>query len=83
MNQRSQDYVVTVVGALLGAMTGYLFFTDRGRDLRRRIEPSVEDFARELVSFKGAVARARDVASQGWRLMDEVVSETNHQAKPF
>ena len=83
MNQRSQDYVVTVVGALLGAMAGYLFFTDRGRDLRRRIQPSVEDFARELVSFKGAVARARDVASQGWRLMDEVVSETNHQAKPF
>ena len=83
MNQRSQDYVVTVVGALLGAMAGYLFFTNRGRDLRRRIEPSVENFARELVSFKGAVARARDVASQGWRLMDEVVSETNHQAKPF
>ncbi len=83
MNQRSQDYVVTVVGALLGAMAGYLFFTDRGRDLRRRIQPSVEDFARELVSFKGAVASARDVASQGWRLMDEVVSETNHQAKPF
>ena len=83
MNQRSQDYVVTVVGALLGAMAGYLFFTDRGRDLRRRIEPSVENFARELVSFKGAVTRARDVASEGWRLMDEVVSETNHQAKPF
>ena len=83
MNQRSQDYVVTVVGALLGAMAGYLFFTDRGRDIRRRIQPSVEDFARELVSFKGAVARARDVASQGWRLMDEVVSETTRQARPF
>lgn len=83
MNQRSQDYVVTVVGALLGAMAGYLFFTDRGRDLRRRIEPSAENFARELVSFKGAVTRARDVASEAWQLMDEVVSETNHQAKPF
>ncbi len=83
MNQRSQDYVATVVGALLGAMAGYLFFTDRGRDLRRRIGPSVEDFARELVSFKGAVTRARDVASAGWRLMDEVVSETHRQARPF
>ncbi len=83
MNQRSQDYVATVVGALLGAMAGYLFFTDRGRDLRRRIGPSVEDFARELVSFKGAVARVRDVASEGWRLMDEVESETTRQARPF
>ena len=68
---------------MLGAMAGYLFFTERGREIRRQIEPSVEEFARELVSFKSSVARARSVASEGWRLMDEVVSGVSHQARPF
>ena len=38
------------------ALAGYLFFTDRGRALRRQIEPALEDFARELSSFRGTVA---------------------------
>ena len=72
-----------VVGGMLGAMAGYLFLTERGRQLRSRIEPSIEDFSRELVNFKGAVARVRSVASEGWRLMDEVVSDASRQERPF
>src|SRR5437588_429418 len=33
----------TVAGAVIGGAAGYLFFTDRGRALRRQIEPALDD----------------------------------------
>lgn len=83
MNERSQVYAATVVGSVLGAIAGYLFFTRPGRELRRKIEPAVEDLARELLNFRGAVARARGLAHDGWRLMDELVVDPSRQTRPF
>ena len=60
------------IGSALGAVAGYLFFTEPGRHFRRKLEPALDDLARELFNFKGAVARARGLAHEGWRLMDEL-----------
>jgi len=65
----------TLVGAAIGALVGFLFFTDRGRRLRRRIEPALDDFVRELNSLRGTVQRAADAASESWRMLDDVVRE--------
>jgi gas vesicle protein len=83
----------TIVGAVIGGMAGYLFFTDRGRELRRQIEPALEDFARELNSFRGTLQRAAGVASEGWKLLNDTLGETGqqrprypagaHQTSPF
>ena len=37
-----------VVGAVIGGMAGYLFFTDKGRGLRRQLEPALEAFGQGL-----------------------------------
>ena len=81
----------TVVGAVIGGMAGYLFFTDRGRSLRRQLEPALEDFARELMSFRATVQKAAGVANEGWKLLNDTLGETAqaprypaaHQTSPF
>jgi hypothetical protein len=83
----------TVVGAIIGGVAGYLFFTERGRALRRQIEPALDDIARELNSFRGTVQRAAGVANEGWRLLNEALGDgggsqptrypSPHQTTPF
>jgi hypothetical protein len=63
------------VGAIIGAIAGYMFFTDRGRALRRHLEPAIEDLRNELVSFGGTVRRATGAASDGWRMIDDVLRD--------
>ena len=70
-----QVLAATLVGAALGGLAGFLFFTDRGRRVRREIEPALEDFVRELSSLRGTVQRAADVAGESWRLLNDMVRE--------
>ena len=70
-----QALATTLVGAALGGLAGFLFFTDRGRRVRREIEPALEDFVRELSSLRGTVQRAADVAGESWRLLNDMVRE--------
>ena len=82
----------TIVGAVIGGLAGYLFFTERGRALRRQMEPALDDLTRELHSFRGTVQRAAGVASEGWKLLNEALGEGGqppprfagpHQSSPF
>ena len=86
----SRAIAATMVGAVAGGVAGYLFFTDHGRSLRRQIEPALEDFARELMSFRATVMKASGVASEGWKLLNEAMGETGsattypgRQTSPF
>ena len=92
MTDNSRAVVATVVGAVLGGLAGYLFFTDRGRVLRTRMEPMIDDAARELRQFRETIVRAAAVAGDGWRLLNEAISESDtpspryhnpHQTSPF
>jgi gas vesicle protein len=65
----------TLVGAAIGGFTGYLLFTDEGRELRRKLEPALDDFTHELHSFRHTVERAAGVASEGWKLLNEALGE--------
>ncbi len=75
MTDREREIVAAVVGAVIGGAAGYVLFTDRGRELRRRIEPELEDFAHELMQLRGTVRRAIGVASQGWQVINETMSD--------
>ena len=77
----SRELAATLVGAVIGGMAGYLFFTDRGRSMRRQIEPAIDDFTRELMSFRTTVQKATGVASEGWKLLNEALSETETARK--
>jgi gas vesicle protein len=81
----------TVVGAVIGGMAGYLFFTEHGRSVRRKLEPALEDFTRELMSFRATVQKAAGVANEGWKLLNDALGEggqgprysSAHQTSPF
>ena len=75
--------IATVVGAVIGGAAGYLFFTERGRQFRRQLEPALDDLARELNSFRGTVQRAAGVASEGWKLLNDALGEGGTQASQF
>jgi gas vesicle protein len=60
-----------VVGALVGAAAAYLFFTDRGRDLRNRLEPMVDDLRHEFARFQRTFEKVGDMASEGMRVVNE------------
>ena len=86
----NRTVAATIVGGVVGALAGYLLFTERGRALRRQLEPALEDFARELNQFRGTVARATGVAGESWRLLNETLGEREphryqapHQSSPF
>ena len=87
----NRTMAATVVGGVAGALAGYLLFTERGRAMRRQLEPALEDFARELSHLRGTVTKAASVAGEGWRLLNETLGEregpsryqTPHQSSPF
>jgi gas vesicle protein len=93
VTENSRALAATITGAVIGGVAGYFFFTDRGRELRRQIEPALDDFARELNSFRATIAKAAGAAGEGWKLLNEAMEPgslhqssrypTPHQNSPF
>jgi gas vesicle protein len=81
VNENSRAIAATIVGAVIGGATGYLFFTENGRTIRRQLEPALEDMARELRSFRGTVQKATGVANEGWKLLSEALGEDDRRAE--
>jgi hypothetical protein len=79
----SRAIAATIVGAVLGGMAGYLFFTQHGRSIRRQIEPALDDFAKELMSFRATIQKAAGVATDGWKLLNEALGEGGPQAPRY
>ena len=77
----SRELAATLVGAVIGGVAGYLFFTEHGRSVRRQIEPALEDLSRELMSFRTTVQKATGVASEGWKLLNEALGDTESVPK--
>lgn len=59
------------VGALLGAVVAYLFFTERGRWTRNQIEPAVDDLMTEFQKFRRTLEKLGDMANDGLRAFNE------------
>ena len=59
------------VGALVGAGVAYFFFTERGRFMRDRIEPTVDDLMREFQKFRRTLEKVGDMANDGMRAFNE------------
>lgn len=75
MSERSVVVLGAIVGAALGGMAGYLFLTERGRQLRSELEPRLDELLRELGTLQNTVVRARDAATEGLRVIGEVTGE--------
>ena len=77
----SRAVMATVCGAVVGGLAGYLLFTEHGRSLRRQLEPALDDFMRELHSFRATVQRAAGVANEGWKLLNDALGEAGQQPR--
>ena len=92
MTDRSTVFATTI-GALVGGLVAYLFFTPEGRRFRSQLEPLIDETARELVRFRSTVEKATGVATEGWRLLNDTLNQTPppqaghyanpHQTTPF
>ena len=71
MSEQSRVVASTVVGALVGAAVGYLFFTDRGRTFRDRMEPAMDDLRHEFGRFQRTIEKVGEMASEGMRVVQE------------
>ena len=92
MNENQRAILATLVGAAIGGIAGYLFFTEQGRRARHAMEPALDNLAHELSQFRTTMQKAADVASEGWKLLNETFGEgarpggrypTPHQTSPF
>lgn len=63
------------LGALAGGVAGYLFLTERGRELREDLEPRLGDLAGEVQKLGSAFDRTRHAVEEGWRSFNQLVSE--------
>jgi gas vesicle protein len=75
-----------VLGATLGALCGaavvYLFFTDRGRELRDQMEPAIDELRREFGRFQKTIEKVGGLASDGLRAVEEFRSARGQSPNP-
>ena len=71
MNERTAVTAGALIGALVGGLVSYLFFTDRGRGLRDRLGPALEDLQHDFARFQGTIEQVGRVANEGLRTFQE------------
>jgi hypothetical protein len=76
VTSQTRNCVATTVGAVAGAVAGYMLVSDQGRAWRQQLERVVDEAAQELGRFRETVIRAAGVAGDGWRLFDEAKRQT-------
>jgi hypothetical protein len=81
-----------MVGAAIGGLAGYFFFTERGRAIRRSIDPALDDLRRELMQFRSTMQKVAGVANDGWEMLNDTLGSVGrsprripntHQTSPF
>jgi hypothetical protein len=76
VTENSRAMAAAILGAVIGGVAGYLLFTDRGRAMRRQIEPALEDITRELSSFNSTARKAVSAANEGWKLLNDALGDS-------
>jgi hypothetical protein len=71
----SRAMATSLVGAKVDDVAGYLFFTEQGRMLSRRIEPALDDVARRLTGFRSTMHKTAEEASKGGNMLNEAMGD--------
>jgi len=67
VNERAAVWLGALAGAVIGGAFGYLYLTDRGRELREDLEPAVSDLLNELGKAWETAEQARAALDEAWR----------------
>lgn len=76
MTERQEICAITAAGALVGAVTSFLFLTDRGRRMRRQIVPALDELAREASRVRDTIEQTLTAASDSWGIVNDVINES-------
>lgn len=71
MNESRVIVAGALVGGLVGAFAGYLFFTESGKGIRNRLEPAVDDLRREFARFQTTLGKLGEMANSGINAVNE------------
>lgn len=77
MSAQSRNLVMVMTGAAIGGIAGYLFLTDDGRRLRRRLEPAVGDLVREIRQLGATVTSAGLLVREGLQVLNEMAGDAD------
>lgn len=80
MNDRSRVALASMLGATIGGVLGYLYLTEGGERVRVGIEPTLDSLIIELRRIRATVEKARTVADEGWRTLNEVTGQPSVRA---
>lgn len=80
MAERERVLLAALAGAAIGAAAGFLMLTSRGKIVREQFEPRLDEFLRNLERLKSSVHKARNVAEESWRSIQEILEETTPKA---
>lgn len=73
MDERTQVFMASVLGAAIGGVFGWLYLTERGRQVRVQLEPFFDTVIDEIHQTQHTVDKARLAASEGRRALDDVI----------
>jgi hypothetical protein len=74
VDERSRVLLASCIGAVAGGVWGWLYLTESGRQMRARIEPTLDDLIGEMTRVRGTVEKARTAANEGWRSLSDITS---------
>lgn len=80
MTDSTRVGVAAALGAVVGAVWGYLYLTDSGRRFRVQLEPRLDDFLNEMHRMRGTVEKARAAADEGWRSLQDMAATVTQPA---
>ena len=71
MSERTVVMAGALTGAAVGVVMAYLFFTERGRGFRDRIEPTVDGLKQDFARFQATFEKVGAMANEGMRAFQE------------
>lgn len=79
MDERGRVLLASLVGGGIGALVGYLYFTESGRCARRQIEPKLDQVACEIDELRRTSEKARAVLVKLWEGLCALAEEPPRQ----
>jgi gas vesicle protein len=71
VNERTAVLAGTIAGAAVGITVAYLFFTERGRGFRERLEPTIDDLRQDFARFQKTIEKVGAMANDGVRVFQD------------
>ena len=73
VDERTQVFMTTVLGAAVGGVLGCLYLTERGQRVRLQLESFFDSVIDEIHQMEQTVDKARVAVNEGRRAIDDVL----------